>query len=758
MRTLYGLLALALPVILISPAFAEDIFIVTELGNMFPVEEVHVSNDENGDVAEKALESISSAITDQSRIIDLDVNGNVILHKPSGFEVDGFRPYLDVDNNVRKIAYIFDGAATKEIDIPSLYADYEFESTGGLPDLDRLTKEFDYTTEDGYAYDSSSYQIRHMGASTSHSVDSDSHTLNLDGTGRVFIGIPRSGLTDTTSPMVFNVFSNSVSENDRIRLVDSPYDLTTFDHDPDLGFAIMHCDCDLFSIVHSILVGSVSDSEKFSVFSYDQNIEIKVRHGQRGFIRHSHGETRHITSYEDFTQGVHTNGYHEITGGDIVVQTLIEPYTVSTHRQDIFDSVVYNNVTSYVHTIYDSLPAKTRSMTPERTWNLSSSDKTYLVADLENSDIGVRVNHIKPGQTDLLHISNTPENMPYSLEINGKKVVDGGISTEDGVIEITSSQIPWSVLDPEMPVVDDVKLVLYTDSDSATITNTDTPTVYDIYNHQFVADPGISNSMYSATAYVKVPFSGAASVSDVSLDETLPLPYLSGEYELGESMYVPFVANHKVIHMILNGTQKVQIEYGNNLGQREMFLIGDKTSTKNEVYPYEVREGSVTVVASAYAIASTDGTMNALFNSEVTGTVKLSNEYYYDVPPPPPPPPPRRDPLTNTIDVYVNGDLVKSVQLGYSDSPTSTSAVSIEDLGSMTVVTRSVDYIYDDLRYFGHASVPVESGDIVEFYVINNVMGFIDSHQAPAGWTLLDTVGNVDAEVTIKSTYIQTGM
>ena len=242
MRTLYGLLALALPVILISPAFAEDIFIVTELGNMFPVEEVHVSNDENGGVAEKALESISSAITDQSRIIDLDVNGNVILHKPSGFEVDGFRPYLDVDNNVRKIAYVFDGAATKEIDIPSLYADYEFESKGGLPDLDRLTTEFDYTTEDGYAYDSSSYQIIHTGSSTSHSVDSDSHTLNLDGTGRVFIGIPRSGLTDTTSPMIFHVFSNSVSENGRIRLVDSPYDLTTLDYysDSNICRAIMH--------------------------------------------------------------------------------------------------------------------------------------------------------------------------------------------------------------------------------------------------------------------------------------------------------------------------------------------------------------------------------------------------------------------------------------------------------------------------------------------------------------------------------------
>ena len=45
-----------------------------------------------------------------------------------------------------------------------------------------------------------------------------------------------------------------------------------------------------------------------------------------------------------------------------------------------------------------------------------------------------------------------------------------------------------------------------------------------------------------------------------------------------------------------------------------------KEKSPNEFYPYEVREGSVTVVASAYAIASTDGTMNALFNSEVTGT------------------------------------------------------------------------------------------------------------------------------------------
>ena len=418
------------------------------------------------------------------------------------------------------------------------------------------------------------------------------------------------------------------------------------------------------------------------------------------------------------------------------------------------------NTVIHHNTIYDSLPVKTKSTTPERTWNLPSSDKTYFVADLENSDIGVRVNYIKPGQTDLLHISNVPENMPYSLEINGKKVVDG-IGTEDGVIEITSSQVPWNILDSEMPVVDDVKLVLYTDSDLATITNTDTPTVYDIHNRQFVADPGISNSMYSAIAYVKVPFSGDVSVSDVSLDETLPLPYLSGEYELGESVYVPFVANHKVIHMILNGTQKVQIEYGNNLGQREMFLIEDKTVTEDEFYPYEVREGSVTVVASAYAIASTDGTMNALFNSEVTGTMKLSNTYYYKdilIPlPPPPPPPPPKDPLTNTIDVYVNGNLVKSVPLGYNDSPTSIPIASIEDLGSIIVSARSIEYIYDDLRYEGHASVPVESGDIVEFYVINNVMGFIDSHSLP-GYVLLDTVGNVDAEVTIKSTYIQTGM
>ncbi len=468
----------------------------------------------------------------------------------------------------------------------------------------------------------------------------------------------------------------------------------------------------------------------------------------------------HATINTFFTPVFNNNGYLEIQEIDYMNLSdsrIARELVLSNNPNMIYAwSLLARNTVIHHNTIYDSLPVKTKSTTPERTWNLPSSDKTYFVADLENSDIGVRVNYIKPGQTDLLHISNVPENMPYSLEINGKKVVDG-IGTEDGVIEITSSQVPWNILDSEMPVVDDVKLTLYIDSEVVTMTNTNTPTVYDIHNRQFVADPGISNSMYSAIAYVKVPFSGDVSVSDVSLDETLPLPYLSGEYELGESVYVPFVANHKVIHMILNGTQKVQIEYGNNLGQRELFLIEDKTSTKNEFYPYEVREGSVTVVASAYAIASTDGTMNALFNSEVTGTMKLSNTYYYKDRSIPPPPPPPVDPLTNTMDVYVNGDLVKSVPLGYNDSPTSIPITSIEDLGSIIVSARSIEYIYDDLRYEGHASVPVESGDIVEFYVINNVMGFIDSHSLP-GYVLLDTVGNVDAEVTIKSTYIQTGM
>lgn len=68
-------------------------------------------------------------------------------------------------------------------------------------------------------------------------------------------------------------------------------------------------------------------------------------------------------------------------------------------------------------------------------------------------------------------------------------------------------------------------------------------------------DDGVRDRLYVAHAYAKVPVTGGADVSDVSLDGTVPLPYLSGRYEDGESMMVPVVPARRTVQMEANGAR-----------------------------------------------------------------------------------------------------------------------------------------------------------------------------------------------------------
>jgi hypothetical protein len=154
----------------------------------------------------------------------------------------------------------------------------------------------------------------------------------------------------------------------------------------------------------------------------------------------------------------------------------------------------------------------------------------------------------------------------------------------------------------------------------------------------------------------------------------------------------------------------------------------------------------------AYAIATSDGTLNAIISETISGTASISNTYTLQAVPPPPPPPARKDPLSGWVDVFVNGNLVQQKTLGvnpYPDFVKTSSTVG-------NVVSRSVTYSYPDYTLSGSVSVPVKSGDFVEFFVYAKVFGEIDGYSAPSGFTIASSSGVSSATANIRDAHIQT--
>ena len=389
------------------------------------------------------------------------------------------------------------------------------------------------------------------------------------------------------------------------------------------------------------------------------------------------------------------------------------------------------------------------------------SDDTYLYVNnwgdpvtIKGVSVGLDVTeNPEPPWLDnddiLLYVINAPPNIPYQIIRDSVPIVSG-MSSPDGIIIVGG----FDKVEP----VGGGTLILYPDSLAERAQPWHT-LVFDDKNRKTLHPDSDESIIYTPHAYAKIYVTGDVTVTDFSLDGTLPLPYLNKEYIGGNEIHIPIVPEHHTIHLKINGMattlpfKAIQGGTGTTVAEPVNSVI-KKVDLESPIYHAEATAGT-----TAFAIASSDGDLIVVISETISGEVKITNSYLLENPPRPPAPRPW-DPLSGGVVIYINGDEYSKVVLGENKFPPGegTIATPTNQGDGTTLVIREVHYEYPDFTFTGATTIPVNIGDFVEFYVYANVNGEIDEYDVPNRFTLLSESGESRAEANIRSAHISTDM
>ena len=392
------------------------------------------------------------------------------------------------------------------------------------------------------------------------------------------------------------------------------------------------------------------------------------------------------------------------------------------------------------------------------------------------------------GETDIfLYVNNVGEFTPYKITKNEYPIAVG-MSNHDGQIIVDDFEI-----DENSPSLLGGHLYLYPDAskyykipptevagdapntfltqdeirdrvengrmdidDSLWVNNAESfgKVVFDTLNHETIPIETDENLMYVAHAYAVIHVTGDVKISKLSLDEDVPTPYLDGEYSGRDRIYVPVIPGYETMHLEINGIPAT-MEFAAILGGTGITIADPASSSIKRVsLTSPIHYASAIAGTSAFAIATSDGNLKAVVSETISGEIEIENTYKLRMIPPPPPEPPNNDPLSGVVDIHINGvKYGQTIVLGVNPNP----AFTPTNTGELTVI-RGVHYSYPDYVLTGTVTVPVQTGDFVEFFVYAHIDGEIDEYDTPSGHILLSSSGTSSATVNIRSAHITTDM
>lgn len=733
------------------PIFSEQVQIVTENGNVFSVDADSLNSESTGSGnGINDGQAMIDGIGLQSRIIQTEYDDGQITYGSGMVGADtSMVPYFQVPSSTDFAAMTVAEDAYSSYVIPKFAAKYNFVGDSLVMIPDNTPNVLGYSVKQDIL------------GNTAVTVNNG---LDIAGMGTTVLKL--NDMNEQT------VLINGDATNGKVQLVKSPYDLTALPYSSD-GFetysetqsyqkivdinsncwytnAYNYCivsenpqtsstNTRPISSIPNILVGQ--DQQIVSKYEFSQDGWGLVDASHHSYHCHSSHKWSQQTAIDKCLNTLSGSTSQTVHPTYSVFDPLMQYYTV-TSLSGIIDEKV--DAAGFMR-IYDQRPfveifeAQNQEFNHKHTFG---NDDYYLIIESANlSGVDIKGINIQ-SSSNLLEISNIPPNKHFQITQNGV-VGTSGVTGNDGMLVVLSSGLDLSGSDVGI-------LNIY---ESLVHRDTFDTVVFDGYNDETFRIDTADSKTYVIHAYAKIPVVGTVNVTGTNLDGTQSLSYLDRQY-VGGAIYIPVVPGFSTINMTINGVA-ASLDYSDILGGTGIKIADPVTSTISEFDAESpILSGEATVGTTAYAIATSNGVLNAQITQTISGVLSITNTYNLEAIPPPPPPIPSRDPLSGWVDVYVNGVLVKQQTLGINPFP---NFIPANDVNG-NVVTRSVTYTYPDYSLSGSVSVDVSSGDVVEFYVYAKISGDIDGYAPPAGFALVSSSGVSSATASIRDAYVFTSM
>jgi hypothetical protein len=338
----------------------------------------------------------------------------------------------------------------------------------------------------------------------------------------------------------------------------------------------------------------------------------------------------------------------------------------------------------------------------------------YLISGQPNPGvITASAQQYDPNTSSYLKINSLPPNTPYEIVKNGMAGVAGLTPPDGSPVIFDVSQIGFQTRDQ----LSGCSLVLYPNSlwYRGAITSLVLDTVSkNSFNY------GGPLQIHIPFAFIRVPIPEKMAIDNVSIDDTMndtiQVPYLSRQYESGTALLIPTLSSMKNVGFSANGTS-MKIAMSDVMGDTGVTVLSGNSASDSHYSLTTAVSVDAGAGGDATVIATHDGTLNGI----ISLTVSANANYYSGT-----------STLAVYVKTYVNGNLVGTKTLYTSQPPAGYSSnivqrytitPSIIQYGQLYLTQTnpfpySIDtYNISNLPVSGTVTVSAHIGDMVEFMV-----------------------------------------
>ncbi len=219
------------------------------------------------------------------------------------------------------------------------------------------------------------------------------------------------------------------------------------------------------------------------------------------------------------------------------------------------------------------------------------------------------------------HVTGLPQDAPYVIRL-GSEEAGAGVTDSSGTIRQSLDTIGGVN-------VPGIRGTLHLYPDAPYIQDSIGMAVFDMLHGKSLNFNSQNAFAYVPTVYARMVFPAEVNVDSVALDD-IRLEYLAGRYAKNGALMIPILPGTQNVHIAVNGMD-VSLEVADIRTEGHVRLLGPKNSTVSKHAVGGASGVASDASSSAFAIATSHGTMTADISALVSGTAVFSMNSTYDI-------------------------------------------------------------------------------------------------------------------------------